>query len=101
VRARAETRLTIITDLSNHEPSTAQPVSIITDLSNHAPSTAQPVAVTHRWEKVHEILTWFLVWSPAVAINALTSVSLVCNLSPRTSPPEPLVPNPHSLTSNN
>lgn len=24
------------------------------------------------WEKIHEILTWFLVWSPAVAINALT-----------------------------
>ena len=24
------------------------------------------------WEKLHEILTWFLIWSPAVAINALT-----------------------------
>ena len=30
------------------------------------------------WEKVHEVLTWFVIWAPAIAIWSLTKVS--CSL---------------------
>jgi hypothetical protein len=31
--------------------------------------------IKYRWEKVQEILTWLVVWAPAVAIWAFTKVS--------------------------
>ena len=27
-----------------------------------------------RWEKVHEVLTWFVIWAPAIAIQGMSKV---------------------------